>query len=360
MAIKEDSSCPQLEPESEVDCLLAALRQRDLWLASITHDLRTPITVIHLHTLVLQRLLECMYADRPSLMAEGSGTQCTQAPAAGMAQTETGTVGTVGGHRDGRYRHWQRPAGRRHRVEQECRESQEQQAGQVAQHLPMEPLREQTEQTLEQVQACLAKLTAAVSRTVALVDEVADLTRSEAGYQLVLQRQPTDLVALAQQVAADYQVAPVDVPSPHHGPAPRLSTVRTCVRVVALSPQVTGYWDAVRLQRVLGNLLENAIKYSPDGGEILVEVGRTQAGPKGAWAVLRVRDRGLGIPEADLPTIFEPFRRGGNVAERIPGSGMGLASVRQIVEQHSGTIRVASEPEAGTKFTIRLPLCRRR
>jgi signal transduction histidine kinase len=59
---------------------------------------------------------------------------------------------------------------------------------------------------------------------------------------------------------------------------------------------------------------------------------------------MRVRDNGIGIPEADLPTIFESFRRGGNVAGRMLGTGLGLANVRQIVEQHGGTIRVASGP----------------
>jgi len=76
----------------------------------------------------------------------------------------------------------------------------------------------------------------------------------------------------------------------------------------------------------------------------------------GAWAVLAVRDRGLGIPPADLPHLFERFHRGGNVVGRIAGTGIGLVSARQIVEQHGGTIAVQSELGKGSTFTIRLPL----
>jgi signal transduction histidine kinase len=106
---------------------------------------------------------------------------------------------------------------------------------------------------------------------------------------------------------------------------------------------------------VLGNLLSNAIKYSPEGGDISVEVTQEE-GPAGAWAVVVVRDQGLGIPAADLPHILERFQRAGNVIGRISGSGVGLASARQIVEQHGGTIAVASEERRGSTFTVRLPL----
>jgi signal transduction histidine kinase len=78
-------------------------------------------------------------------------------------------------------------------------------------------------------------------------------------------------------------------------------------------------------------------------------------GPR-AWVVVEVRDAGLGIPAADLPHVFERFARGSNVAGRIGGSGVGLASVRQIVEQHGGTVSVQSEEAKGTTVTVRLPL----
>ena len=75
-----------------------------------------------------------------------------------------------------------------------------------------------------------------------------------------------------------------------------------------------------------------------------------------SWAVLVVRDRGMGIPADDLPYIFEWFRRVGNVSGRIRGTGVGLACARQVVEQHGGTITAESQEGQGSTFTVRLPL----
>jgi signal transduction histidine kinase len=75
-----------------------------------------------------------------------------------------------------------------------------------------------------------------------------------------------------------------------------------------------------------------------------------------AWAKVIVRDQGVGIPEADVAHVFEPFRRGGNVVGRINGIGIGLAGVQRIVEAHGGSISVESTAGAGSVFTIRLPL----
>jgi signal transduction histidine kinase len=110
----------------------------------------------------------------------------------------------------------------------------------------------------------------------------------------------------------------------------------------------------VRLERVLENLLSNAIKYSPEGGSITVAIADEEIG--GPWAVLTVRDQGLGIPAADLPRVFERFQRARNVEGRIGGTGIGLASARQIVEQHGGTIAAESAEGTGSTFTVRLPL----
>jgi signal transduction histidine kinase len=102
---------------------------------------------------------------------------------------------------------------------------------------------------------------------------------------------------------------------------------------------------------VLDNLLENAVKYSPRGGSVEVAIGSEDG-----TAVLRVADRGEGIPAADLPYIWERFRRGRNVEGRIPGTGIGLAGVKRIVELHGGTIAVDSQVGVGTTLTVRLPL----
>jgi signal transduction histidine kinase len=86
---------------------------------------------------------------------------------------------------------------------------------------------------------------------------------------------------------------------------------------------LVGEWDGERLRRVLANLISNAIKYSPDGGAVTITVDRN-----GAMSALSVRDRGVGIPVADQPHLFEQFRRASNVIGRIAGTGIGLAAAR--------------------------------
>ena len=119
-------------------------------------------------------------------------------------------------------------------------------------------------------------------------------------------------------------------------------------------PQLIGSWDPARMERVLDNLLGNAVKYSPTGGEIVVGVSHEQTAA-GDWAVLVVRDQGVGIPAADLPHVFEPFHRARNVG-KVAGTGIGLAGVRRIVEQHGGAITAESREGVGSAFRVRLPL----
>jgi signal transduction histidine kinase len=123
----------------------------------------------------------------------------------------------------------------------------------------------------------------------------------------------------------------------------------------ATDSDLVGVWDRSRLERVIQNLLDNAIKYSPPGSQIEVGIRREDDPDGTAWAVLSVRDEGIGIPVGDLPRIFERFHRAGNVSG-TPGAGVGLSGARQIVEQHGGTISVASIENQGSTFTIRLPL----
>lgn len=172
-----------------------------------------------------------------------------------------------------------------------------------------------------------------------LVDELLDFGRLQAEQPLTLQLASNDLVELARQVVEEQQQ-------------------RTNMHRISLEAEVPSLVvrsDAARLERVLGNLLSNAIKYSPAGGEIKARVAREQQGER-EWAVLSVRDEGLGIPEHDLPHIFEWFRRAPSYSGRISGAGIGLASANQIVKQHNGTIEVSSVEGSGSTFTVRLPL----
>jgi signal transduction histidine kinase len=185
----------------------------------------------------------------------------------------------------------------------------------------------------------LTTIESAASKMTAMISELLDLARLQAGRSLELQEEPSDLVALARRAVADAQGA-----APGHE-----------LRVETSLPALVGVWDPVRLERVIGNLLSNAIKYSPEGGTVTISIGQDTAGPAPV-AVLSVSDEGIGIPAADLPHVFERFRRGRNVVGRIEGTGIGLAGARQIVEQHGGTITAVSQEGSGTSITVRLPL----
>jgi signal transduction histidine kinase len=109
--------------------------------------------------------------------------------------------------------------------------------------------------------------------------------------------------------------------------------------------------DAARIERVLMNLVSNAVKYSPPNTEVSLSVQREDS-----HAVLTVSDEGPGIEEEDLEVLFQPFGRGRSADTLAEGTGMGLYVVKQIVEAHSGGINVESVPGHGAKFIIRLPL----
>lgn len=176
----------------------------------------------------------------------------------------------------------------------------------------------------------------AATRMVGMIDGLLDAARARGGHVLDLARTATDLVALARHAIAVYE---------------ERGTHRFHLRSAA--PAVTGEWDAARLERVLENLLSNACKYSPAGSAITVTVAREGEG-NDARAVLTVADTGIGIPVADVPHLFERFYRASN-AQGVQGSGIGLVGARTIIEQHGGTIAIASEEGEGTTVTIRLP-----
>jgi signal transduction histidine kinase len=189
------------------------------------------------------------------------------------------------------------------------------------------------------VQTALASIQAAVKRLTGGLDELVDLAQLQAGQRLALRRAPTDLVALVRRVAADHEVA----------------AEHSSIQVLSQTSELIGSWDAGRLERALGNLVGNAVKYSPPGSKVRVVVSE-QADPRGAWAVVEVQDQGVGIPAEDLPHIFERFHRAANVSGRLPGTGLGLPGAREVVEEHGGEIWATSEEGRGSTFTVRLPV----
>lgn len=184
----------------------------------------------------------------------------------------------------------------------------------------------------------LDKIDAATKRMESQIAELEDVARVRSGHPLELRLQPVDLAEVARAAVAD-----VCGSMPHRS-----------VSVEAGTPSAVGHWDPVRLRRVVDNLLSNALKYS-DAGTVVVRVADEEADGR-RWATLSVTDEGLGIPAADLPHIFERFRRGSNVTTRRRGTGIGLAGARQIVEQHGGKLTARSEEGRGSVFTVRLPI----
>jgi PAS domain S-box-containing protein len=116
------------------------------------------------------------------------------------------------------------------------------------------------------------------------------------------------------------------------------------------------YADPLRLERILHNLLENAVKYSPQGGEILVSVGQQKE-----QLVIGVSDQGIGISPADQTKLFAPFQRLEEFRpEGARGAGLGLLVCRRLVEAHGGRIWVESEPGRGSTFFFTLPLSQKK
>lgn len=165
-----------------------------------------------------------------------------------------------------------------------------------------------------------------------LMLELLDAARAEQG-RLLGSRDLVDLVVLAndarEQLSWERHQCTIDAPAP-----------------------VCGLYDRVRITQLIANLLENAVKYSPDGGSVEVRIWQEQE-----VAHVTVTDHGIGIPASDLQYVFERFRRGKNVDDRrFSGMGLGLFICRAIVGEHGGDIDAVSRLGEGTTIHVRLPV----
>lgn len=188
----------------------------------------------------------------------------------------------------------------------------------------------------------------ATTKMTAQVNELLDVARLQQYQPITIAPRPTELVALVRRIAEELQQ----------------TTDRHLIRFETTTPELVGSFDPQRIERVITNLLDNAIKYSPVGGEIAITVTRQapvlraarEGGHIEQWATITVHDQGIGIPARDIPHIFERFHRARNVVGHLAGTGIGLATVRHVVEEHGGTIAVESLEGGGSTFTVRLPL----
>ncbi len=171
---------------------------------------------------------------------------------------------------------------------------------------------------------------------VQMVNEMLDLARMEGGSRLRL----LDDVDLAQLAAASAE---------RLRPFAERSGVTLVTETERDLPTVRG--DEARLGQVVVNLVHNAIKFSPDGGEVRVAVRRA-----GDVIELSVTDHGIGIKRADRARIFERFYKADRARMRGGGTGLGLAIARHVVEGHAGQIAVESDEGAGSTFTVTIPI----
>lgn len=172
-----------------------------------------------------------------------------------------------------------------------------------------------------------------VQRMTRMLDRVLLLGKAEAQ---MLEFKPTllDLVALGHTLVEDAKTQHPDC---------------RCTLVTDFDVQpATGLYDEKLLGHIFGNLLSNAMKYSPQGGEVRFTMRR-----EADQVVMQVSDQGIGIPTEEIPHLFESFHRASNVGE-IQGTGLGLAIVKNSVDLHGGSIQVASAAGQGTSFTVRL------
>jgi signal transduction histidine kinase len=164
-----------------------------------------------------------------------------------------------------------------------------------------------------------------------------------------------DLLLMQEMDAIEFRKAAVDVAEIVHAEVEAARTraesagIRWVLEIAQELPPVWG--DAEHLQRMFHNLLDNAIKFSPDGGDVIV---RAYAGDK--TVTVQVIDSGVGIPREEQEKVFERFYRIEKVGDHLFGGlGLGLAIAKHIVEKHDGRIHVVSAPGEGSTFTVELP-----
>lgn len=186
----------------------------------------------------------------------------------------------------------------------------------------------------ETLESCLEE----VERLTSLVQGLLDLSRADTG-QVMVDRKPLRLSALVEDICDDVII---------------LAEQKRIVLDQDIQPHVMVDGDRVRLHQALLNVIENAVKYTPDEGMVRVQLRKNDSD-----AVIIVADTGIGIPAGDTAFIFDRFYRVDKARSKsIQGTGLGLAIVKWIVDAHDGTIDVHSEEGRGTTFTISLPLRR--
>jgi PAS domain S-box-containing protein len=185
----------------------------------------------------------------------------------------------------------------------------------------------------EKIDDRLNRIRDQVMQLAEITDDVLQLTRLQTGRSKFTPA-PDDLDAVCGSVVHDLAELP------GYGGRIHYDCVQRPMKAV---------FDARLLQHVIGNLLHNALKYSPPDKGVCLQIAQAPG-----QILLRIMDEGIGIPPEDLPHLFEPFHRAANVGA-VQGTGLGLAIAKEAVELHGGTIAIESRVDVGTTFVVTLP-----
>jgi signal transduction histidine kinase len=182
----------------------------------------------------------------------------------------------------------------------------------------------------------VARIGRQIGRLERMVHDFLDASRIESGH-LELQAEDCDVRELVRVTLDLFEAA----------------AAAASHRLVMTAPDepVRARCDPMRIEQVLTNLVNNAIKYSPSGGAVRVAIAR-----RSDTVVITVADEGMGMSADEIDHVFDPFRRGAGAGAGVPGAGLGLFVARRIVEAHGGEIAIESTQGTGSTFTVRLPV----
>jgi signal transduction histidine kinase len=169
-----------------------------------------------------------------------------------------------------------------------------------------------------------------------IVNNILDIEQLQSGAPVLLERQNFDLQWLISETIESIEAQAIEK--------------HITLEFERLETPVIIHADASKLQRIMANLLSNGIKYTPEGGCVMVSLQSD-----GRYVSISFQDTGYGIPAEELPYIFDRYRRVREHKDKAVGTGLGLTIVKSLVEAHDGEISVTSEEGVGSQFTVKLP-----
>jgi signal transduction histidine kinase len=200
-------------------------------------------------------------------------------------------------------------------------------------------LRRANKEANETYRKGLAVITQQVTRATSLLEQLSDTSRV-ATNRLHIQRQPADLAALVRRVAQAQQI----------------KTEQHSIQVSGADEALYGSFDEMRISQVVDAMIANAVRFSPHGGAIRLQLEHYTNADGASEALFSVQDQGIGVPEGEQVRVFGRFKRGSNVEGMYSGLGLGLFIAQYLAQQHQGRIWLESAAEQGTTSFLVLPL----